>query len=110
LTDTLMVAGVVPLVGVAVSHVADVVTLKLRACPLLVTDTFCAGGAEPPACAVKVRLVGLTVSPPPVSAHTELGERDKEKINNGIAKRINPAENSLFGYFFFMSFLLEPLR
>jgi hypothetical protein len=52
LTEMLRIAGVVPLVGVANSQlppelvVAD--ALKVRAVPLLPTETFCPPGAAPP--------------------------------------------------------------
>jgi len=65
LTETLMEPGVVPLAGVAVSHAPPVVVVlvvvKLRAAPLLLVETLCAAGAAPPACAVKVSVVGLRV-------------------------------------------------
>ena len=65
MTDTLIAPGVVPLAGDAVSHAPPVVVVlvvvKLRAAPLLLVETLCAGGDEPPAWAVKDRVVGLRV-------------------------------------------------
>jgi hypothetical protein len=65
LTVTLIDPGVVPLAGVTVSHeppvVVVLVVVKLRAAPLLLVDTLCAAGADPPACAVNDRVVGLSV-------------------------------------------------
>jgi hypothetical protein len=111
LAVTLTVAGVLPLVGVEVNHAAVVVTVKVCADPVLVTDTFWTGAAAPPARPVKVRLVGVTeILPPPSSADTVVRARGRQRINNGIAKRINPVQSRLRGYFFFMSFLLEALR
>ena len=64
-TETLIAPGVVLLAGVAVSHepplVVVLVVVKLRAAPLLLVDTLCAAGADPPACAVNDRVVGLSV-------------------------------------------------
>ena len=99
-TDTLRVVGVVPLVGLAANHAVDVVTVKLSTLPLLLfTDTFCAGGALPPACAVNVKLVGLTVNPEPPassSARTELVRKWGQlgRVNNGIASKTNAATSS----------------
>ena len=65
MTETLIEPGVVPEAGDAVSHdpplVVVLVVVKLRAAPLLLVDTLCAAGAAPPACAVKDRVVGLSV-------------------------------------------------
>jgi len=104
LADTVRVAGVLPLVGVAVSHVAEVVTVKLRAVPLL-TDTCCAGGAVPPAGAVNVKLVGLTRRPPPSSAQADSTGRNKGVAKNVIDSRINAARYGLFEYFHISSSL-----
>src|SRR5207244_410873 len=62
LAETCTVPGVVPLGGVAVSHVPPVVavaaTVKLIAPGVPDTVTVCAAGAGPPAACVKVRLAG----------------------------------------------------
>jgi hypothetical protein len=47
MTETLILPGVVPVVGVTVSHVADGVTVYVRGEPLLVIETVCAAGAVP---------------------------------------------------------------
>ena len=95
-TETLRVAGVVPLLGVAANHVADVVTVKLSSLRLLlVTDTFCGEGELPPACAMKAKLVGDTVKPPSTSAHTEVRGLNRWETNNGIARRIGCVARSV---------------
>ena len=48
LTDTLRLAGVVPEPGVTASQAAEAVAVRLKAEPLLVTDTPCAPGVAPP--------------------------------------------------------------
>ena len=89
----------------AVSHVADVVTVKLRALPPLVTVTICAAGAVPPDGAVKVKLVGLTVNPPLSSARTESSERNNGKASNARDRRTSAIRRGLFGCFHMSSSL-----
>jgi hypothetical protein len=71
--------GVVPLVGLTANHAAEVETVKVSTLPLLLsTDTLFAAGALPPDCAVKLKLVGLTVNPtPPPAAHAELARKGR---------------------------------
>jgi hypothetical protein len=63
-TDTPMELGVVPLVLVADSQLADdLASVKLIALPLLlVTDAFCAAGDDPPCWKPKASEVSVTTS------------------------------------------------
>ena len=47
-TDTLRLAGVVPEPCVTASQATEAVAVRLKAEPLLVTDTLCATGTLPP--------------------------------------------------------------
>lgn len=64
-TVTLIAPGVVPLAGEAESHapplVVVLVVVKLKAAPLLLVETLCAAGADPPACAENNNVIGLSV-------------------------------------------------
>lgn len=70
-TATCTVPGVVPLCGVAASHVppllVPVVTLKLIGPGVPDTITFCDAGAEPPATCVNVSDEGAAVIVPAVT-------------------------------------------
>ena len=70
--ETCTVPGVVPLAGVAVSHVpplpAAAATVKLMAPGVPEIVSACAAGADPPAACVKVRLVGAAEIVPAVTA------------------------------------------
>ena len=60
LAETATVPGVTPVVGVAVSHEASSFTVKLSGPPVLVIESDCGAGLDPPDTAWNVSIAGFT--------------------------------------------------